>query len=83
MQTKLKGGESLAWGQGWLISLLFSLQLFVQQGKRWKARMLPMDIATTFISQFHSWKSENDFIISLLTEGNEDEVFWKWFDMQV
>lgn len=41
------------------------------------------DVAANFISQFHSWKSESDFIVSLHAEGNEGDMFWKWFDMQV
>ncbi len=45
--------------------------------------MLPFDVAINFISQFHSWRSESDFTISLFTEGSEGETFWKWFDMQV
>lgn len=45
--------------------------------------MIPFDVATNFISQFHSWKNENDFVISLFSEGNEGEAFWKWFDMKV
>ena len=45
--------------------------------------MIPFDIAANFISQFHSWKNETDFIISLLSEGSEGEAFWKWFEMQV
>ena len=59
------------------------MQLFVRQGRQWKAQLPPLDVATNFISQFHSWKSEYDFVISLLTEDSEGEVFWKWFDMQV
>ena len=45
--------------------------------------MFPFDVAANFISQFHSWRSESDFVISLVTEGSEGEAFWKWFDMQV
>lgn len=45
--------------------------------------MLPFDVAANFISQFHSWRSESDFAISLFIEGSEGETFWKWFDMQV
>lgn len=59
------------------------MQLFIRLGKRWKSGILPSDVAANFISQFHSWKSESDFVISLLSEENEGEVFWKWFDMQV
>lgn len=61
----------------------FFLQFFLRLGKGWKEEVSPTSIAEEYILQYYGFKSEADFVVTVVHEGNEGEMFWKWFKLQV
>ncbi len=43
----------------------------------------PVKIAEHYITQYCGLKNENDFATTIVYEGAEGEMFWKWFNLQV
>jgi len=52
-------------------------------GKGWKEELSPMRIAEDYVLQYHGIQSLANFAVTVVHEGSEGEVFWKWFRMQV
>ncbi len=57
-------------------------QLFVWTGVDWKGES-PLQLVEAYLSQFHSRRSEDQYVLTLVSGGNEGAAFWRWFDVQV
>lgn len=58
-------------------------QFFLRLGKGWKQEVSPSKIAEEYILQYYGFKTEADFVVTVVHEGSEGEMFWKWFKLQV
>jgi len=48
-----------------------------------KGQLMPTQLVKSYISQYCSFKTESDFVASLIHEGSEGEMLLKWFDSKV
>ena len=57
--------------------------MFIRLGKDWNEAVTPMKIAQEYLIQYCGLKKDSDFVLTVVHEENEGDVFWKWFKLQV